>query len=82
LVLGLTRTTLKRIDTFEDTKDAVKQSANEDDVEMEASNDTPAGGKQYDVLIRCTNGSDVNFSTRVSRQNIAPILLPPLDSSS
>lgn len=29
---------------------------------MEAVNE----GKEYDVLVRCTNGADVNFSTRVS----------------
>ncbi|KAH8090280.1 hypothetical protein HD553DRAFT_337968 [Filobasidium floriforme] len=41
-----------------------------DDVEMEAVNSstpttTTGGEKEYEVLVRCTNGSDLNFSTRI-----------------
>ncbi|KAG7553634.1 hypothetical protein FFLO_02919 [Filobasidium floriforme] len=45
--------------------------ADADDVEMEAVNspttetETGGGGKEYQVLVRCTNGSDLNFSTRI-----------------
>ena len=50
------------IDTYDES--AAVPHKDEEDVEMDAVNE---GAKEFDVLIRCTNGADVNFSTRVSR---------------
>jgi hypothetical protein len=53
-------------DSYEDSIDATNQNKSADDVEMESVNQGSSTGKEYDVLIRCTNGGDVNFATRVS----------------
>jgi hypothetical protein len=49
--------------------------------------ETDTIGKEYDVLIRCTNGSDINFATRVSLISSScsyslflNLLLPPFPS--
>jgi hypothetical protein len=64
------------IDTYQEDPASPNQNANADghadadadDVEMEAVNspNPTTGEKEYEVLVRCTNGSDLNFSTRVS----------------
>lgn len=65
-------------DTYDETSPLTSQKANADadghadadadDVEMETVNSptSTTGEKEYEVLVRCTNGSDLNFSTRVS----------------
>jgi hypothetical protein len=64
------------IDTYQEDPASPNQNQNAnadgnadaDDVEMEAVNSSipTTGEKEYEVLVRCTNGSDLNFSTRVS----------------
>lgn len=66
------------IDTYDETSPLTSKAADSkadgnDDVEMEAVNSAESD-KEYEVLVRCTNGSDLNFSTRVS--TVVTTILP------
>ena len=72
---SLTCVASSSIDTYSDS--AAVTHKDEEDVEMDAVNE---GANENDVLIRCTNGADVNFSTRVSRTDPCDLRSRPATS--